>query len=85
MVLYQQAAKAARNSYFSNLVTFTSDMTKGLFRIINPIIGCLSSQKMKASPKKCEQFLHLFIHQTDYIRHNITPVSNQKSKSTLFV
>lgn len=30
---------------------------------------------MKASPEKSEQFPHLFIHQTDYIRHNITPVS----------
>lgn len=30
---------------------------------------------MKASPKKSEQFVHLFIHQTDHIRHNITPVS----------
>lgn len=79
LIGYQQAVKAARATYFANIISRNSHSPKALFKLINTILNPVANACPVPSRISYEDFLQFFANKTENIWSAITPQSYDSS------
>ncbi|XP_005749552.1 RNA-directed DNA polymerase from mobile element jockey-like, partial [Pundamilia nyererei] len=73
LLTYQKAAKEAKSSYISNLVSSNVHKPQTLFRVLNSIVDPPTSSCLTPSATLCNDFLYFFVNKISSLQSAIPP------------